>query len=268
MFKQMLFPELSLGWQIFSGIVLTWIAVGVNIMSLDLGKWIPNIGAIIIALYLFGTIAILAAIPAGDVNLVEGLMNTFRLFFGQSPAGRAFTLVLGVGALFTFFSNGVTWALGCNRAAAEAAQEGELPKIFALEHKRYGTPIGAATLMGLISSMILLLYGFLAGSNEDLFWSLFAFSAVIFLLPYQGMFVAFVRTRINDPDHPRPYRVPGGLPVAKLFAGTCFAVLALSIVLFVYTPGEGIQWPVLIGVIVTLGIGEFVIHFSENHRTN
>ncbi|MFT5710873.1 MAG: amino acid transporter [Halioglobus sp.] len=346
-FKQMFFPELSLGWQIFIGVALTWVAVGVNIMTLDVGKWIPNLGAIIkiiifiaiivgallytqdhgmanplnfdtmkpdwssslqyipaiiygmlgfelvsasseemknpakdvpraiflsgviiITLYLFGTIAILAAIPAGDVNLVEGLMDTFRLFFGESPAGRAFTLVLGVGALFTFFSNGVTWALGCNRAAAEAAQEGELPRIFAIAHKRYGTPIGAAILMGLVSSLILLLYGFLAGSNEDLFWSLFAFSAVIFLLPYQGMFVAFVRTRINDPDHPRPYRVPGGLPVAKLLSCTCFAVLTLSIVLLVYTPGEGVQWPVLIGVIVTLGIGEVVIRFAENHKAS
>ncbi len=345
-FKQMFFPELSLEWQIGIGVMLSWVAVAVNVVTLDVGKWIPNLGAIIkviifiaviigallytrdhgmanpltfetikpdwgsslqyipaiiygmlgfelvsassdemrdpardvpraiffsgaiiITLYLFGTIAILAAIPAGDVNLVEGLMDTFKLFFGDSTAGRAFTLALGIGALFTFFSNGVTWALGCNRAAAEAALEGELPKIFAIEHKTYATPVGAAVLMGLVSTLILVLYGFLAGSNEDLFWSLFAFSAVIFLLPYQGMFMAFIRTRVNDPDHPRPYRVPGGLGVARLFAWTCFAVLSLSIVLFVYTPGEGIQWPVLAGVIVTLAIGEFVIRFAENHKS-
>jgi amino acid transporter len=345
-FKQMFFPELSLGWQIGIGVILTWVAVAVNVVTLDVGKWIPNLGAIIkviifvavivgalfytqehgmanpltfetmkpdwgsslqyipaiiygmlgfelvsassdemqnpakdvpraiffsgiiiITLYLFGTIAILAAIPAGEVNLVEGLMDTFRLFFGDSAAGRAFAMILGIGALFTFFSNGVTWALGCNRAAAEAALEGELPKIFAIEHKTYGTPVGAAVLMGLVSSLILVLYGFLAGSNEDLFWSLFAFSAVIFLLPYEGMFMAFIRTRVNDPDHPRPYRVPGGLGTARLFAWVCFAVLALSIVLFVYTPGEGVQWPVLIGVIVTLAIGEVVIRFAENHKS-
>jgi amino acid transporter len=343
-FKQMFAPDLSLGGQIAIGVFLTWLAVGVNVIALDVGKWIPNLGAIvkiiifvsiiigallytqdhgmanpltletlkpdwgnslqyipaiiygmlgfelvsassdemndpardvpkaifisgaiIITLYILGTIAILAALPAGEINLVEGLIDTFRLFFGDSTAGKAFTLLLGIGALYTFFSNGVTWALGCNRAAAEAALEGELPRVFAIESKKLGTPVGAAVLMGLVSTLILVLYGFLAGSNEDLFWSLFAFSAVIFLLPYEGMFMAFIRTRINDPDHPRPYRVPGGLNTARLFAWTCFAVLALAIVLFIYTPGEGIQWPVLIGVLVTLAIGEVVIRFAENH---
>jgi len=34
----------------------------------------------------------------------------------------------------------------------------------------------------------------------------------------------------------------------------------------VYTPGEGMQWPVLAGVVITLALGEFVIRFAENHR--
>jgi amino acid transporter len=344
-FKQMFFPELSLGWQIGIGVVLTWLAVAVNVVTLDVGKWIPNLGAIlkviifiaiiigaysyvqdngmanpltfetlkpdwgnslqyipaiiygmlgfelvsagsdemrdpardvpraifisgaiIIVLYLLGTMAVLAAIPAGDINLVEGLIDTLHLFFGGSAGGKFFVMVLGIGALYTFFSNGVTWALGCNRAAAEAAMEGELPRIFALESKKLGTPIGAAVLMGIVSTVVLIMYGFMSGSNEDLFWSLFAFSAVIFLLPYEGMLLTFVKMRIIDPDHPRPYRVPGGLGMARIAAWTCIAVLALSIVLFMYTPGEGMQWPVLAGVLITLAIGEVVISFSENHK--
>ncbi|MEE4147148.1 MAG: APC family permease [Halieaceae bacterium] len=344
-FKQMFYPELSLAGQIALGIALTWLAVVVNVVTLDVGKWIPNLGAIfkvliflaiiigayvhignhgmanpltletlkpdwsnslqyipaiiygmlgfelvsagskemknpardvprailisgviILVLYLLGTIAVLAAIPAGDINLVEGLVDTLYLFFGGSPAGNFLVVTLGVGALYTFFSNGVTWALGCNRAAAEAAIEGELPRIFAKESKKLGTPIGAAVLMGIVSTVLLILYGLMAGTNEDLFWSLFAFSAVIFLLPYQGMLLAFVKMRLTDPDHPRPYRVPGGLGAARAIAWTCFAVLALALALFVYTPDEGMQWPVLAGVVVTLAFGEVVIRFSENHK--
>ncbi|MFU8764332.1 MAG: amino acid permease, partial [Haliea sp.] len=155
---------------------------------------------------------------------------------------------------------------GCNRAAAEAAMEGELPRIFAFENKSLGTPIGAAVLMGIVSTTVLLLYGFLALSNEDLFWSLFTFSAVIFLLPYLGMLLTFLKLRRTDPDHHRPYRIPGGMPLARLCAWACFGVLVISIVLFVYTPVDGVQWPVLIGVVVTLLLGEGVIRSAEKHR--
>ncbi|GAB3092894.1 APC family permease [Aestuariicella hydrocarbonica] len=344
-YKQLFNPDLSLVGQIGIGIGLTWVAVFVNVITLNVGKWIPNLGAIlkvviflaivvgamiyiqdhgmanpltlktltpdwshslqyipaiiygmlgfelvsagsdemknpardvprsilisgiiIITLYVLGTSAVLAALPAADINLVEGLMDTLNLFFGETAGGQALALGLGVAALFTFFSNGVTWAMGCNRAAAEAAIEGELPALFGLESKTRGTPIGAAVLMGIVSTLTLSLYGFMAGSNEDLFWSLFAFSAVIFLLPYQGMLLAFLKMRTIDADHHRPYKIPGGMGVAKLVTYVCMTVLGLTIVLFLYTPGEGMQWPVLAGVVVTLIIGELVIRSAESHK--
>jgi amino acid transporter len=120
--------------------------------------------------------------------------------------------------------------------------------------------------MGIVSTIALLLYGFMSGSNEDLFWSLFTFSAVIFLLPYQAMFLSFIKMRVVDADHPRPFRLPGGLGVARVAAWTCFAVLGLSIALFIYEPGSGINIAVLIGVLLTLALGEVVIRLAENHR--
>lgn len=342
-FKQLFYPELSLNGQIIISIALTWVAMGVNMVTLDIGKWVPNIGAIIkvivfvaiivgavvytqnhgmaneltlatlqpnfntglqyvpaiiygmlgfelvsassdemknpardvpraifisgliiIVLYTAATIAMLAALPAGEIDLVEGLMDTLTLFFGQTSAGKLFVLALGIGAMYTFFSNGVTWALGCNRAAAEAAVEKELPALFAIESKARGTPIGAPIAMGIVSTIILVLYGLLPGSSGDLFWSLFAFSAVIFLLPYLGMLLAFVKMRKVDPDRPRPFKIPGGLFTARAAAYICFATLALAIVLFIYTPGEGIQWPVLLGAASMLGIGEILIRVAES----
>jgi amino acid transporter len=343
-FSQLFMPDLSMGGQIALGIALSWLAVGVNIVALDVGKWVPNVGAIlkvlvfvlliigafvytrnhgmsnpltldtlkpdwgkglqyipaiiygmlgfelisasseemkdpardvpravlisgliIISLYTFATIAMLAAIPSGEIDLVEGLIDTLYRLFGDTGMGGALVTLLGLFALYTFFSNGVTWALGCNRAAAEAALEKELPHQFAIESKR-GTPVGAAVMMGLVATVVLLLYGAMAGSKEDLFWSLFAFSAVIFLLPYLGMLLAFIKTRKRDPDHVRPFKIPGGLVVAQILAWVCFTVLSLSIVLFVYTPGEGIQWPVLLGAIGMLALGEITIRIAERQQ--
>ena len=344
-FSQMFAPGLSLGAQIAIGIGLTWLAVAINVITLDVGKWIPNAGAlvkvlvigvivlgaflhvqehgmanpmtldailpndgasltyisviiygmlgfelvsagsaemknpardvpaaillsgtIIIVMYTLATVAILAAIPAADINLVEGLVDTLELFFGGTGPGQVFALALGIGALYTFFANGVTWALGCNRAMAEAASEGEFPAAMGRQHERLGTPVGAALAMGGASTVVLLLYGFLAGSKEDLFWSLFAFSAVIFLLPYIGLVCAFARLRVIAPDRHRPFRVPGGNVTAVSLALVCLLVLALSILLFVYTPGVGIQWPVLSGALGVVALGEVTIRATERHR--
>ena len=343
--RQLFFPDLSLTGQIGIGITLLWIAVALNAITLDIGKWIPNLGAIlkivvfvaiivgailyvqehgmanaitlesmtpnwsagaqyipaiiygmlgfelvsassdemvdpardvprsifisgtiILVLYTAATVAILAALPTGDIDLVEGLMDTLRLFFDDGGVGSTFVIVLGVAALYTFFSNGVTWALGCNRAAAEAAMEGELPGFFGIEHEELGTPVGAAIAMGVFGTATLVLYGFLSTSNEDLFWSLFAFSAFIFLLPYIGMLFAFAKSRNSDPHKERPFKVPGGDTVAVFLAYLCILVLSLSILLFMYTPGEGFQWSVLFGALVMIAIGEVLIRWAEHTK--
>jgi amino acid transporter len=340
-FTQLFAPGLSLFWQIAIGIGLTWITVALNIVTLDIGKWVPNLGAvvkvivfliiiaaaasfaadegfanpinldtmrpdwgsslafipaliygmlgfelisasseemkdpardvprgvmlsaaIILILYTGATAAVLAAIPAEEIDLVEGLVATLQRFFGEDGSGAVIVMLLGAGALYTFFTNGVTWALGCNRAAAEAGVERELPPVFARETSS-GTPVGAAVLMGLFSSVVLVLYGTMANSAEDLFWSLFAFSAVIFLLPYLGLLLAFVKCRKVDGERYRPFRVPGGDGFASFCAYLCFFILSVSIVLFIYTPEEGMQYPVFWGALVTLLIGEVTIRVSE-----
>ena len=43
-------------------------------------------------------------------------------------------------------------------------------------------------------------------------------------------------------------------------------MLVLAILLLVYVPGEGVQWPVLLGTIAVVAIGELVIRLTEHKR--
>lgn len=341
-FAQLFWPDMPLSTQIILGVGLSWLTVLVNVVTLEVGKWVPNIGAIIkiivftaiiggaavyfaengaanelsaatlspqlsdgfqylpviiygmlgfelicagsdeiqnpeknvpsgvlisgaiiISFYILATVAVLVAVPVQDINLVEGLVDTLTLFYGDSSLGGAFVTLLAIGALYTFFSNGATWALGANRAAAEAAIEGELPAFFAIESKTRGTPVGAAVALGVSSTVILLLYGFLAGSNEELFWSLFAFSGVIFTIPYVGMMFAYIKLRRTDPERERPFKIGGPSWLAFLLASVCAIVLLLTILLFVYVPGDGMQWEVFWGALTLLLIGEVIVHSKK-----
>lgn len=221
---------------------------------------------IVLGFYLAATAGILAAIPAGDIDIVEGLIDTLALLFDGVPGGDGLVAALGLMALFTFFSNGATWAMGCNRTTAEAAAEGLLPSPFSIRHPGHGGPIGAAALMGLVCTAVLLLYGRVATSNSDLFWSLFAFSAAIIMLPYIGMAVAFARLRVKEPAAPRPFRVPGGPVVAYSLAASCAGTLLFAIALFIYVPGEGLQAPTAVGVLVVLILGEALIRLGLAER--
>ena len=353
-FAQLFFPEMSLTAQILLGLVLIWVITIANIVTLNVGKWVPNLGAalkliifailifgglnyglengianeftfatmipssenggwslqylpavvygmlgfelasassaemkdpkrdlpkavftsiaVVVTAYILATTAILVALPADDVDVVDGLIDTLTLFFGGTPMGNALVTILGVGALYTFFSNGATWAMGANRAAAEASIDKELPAIFGVETK-HGTPKGASILLGLAASALLILYGLMAGSNEDLFWSLFAFSGVIFMLPYVAMCVAFVKIREQDIaanggliNRDGVYRFPGSPGFVKAAAYLCATILSVTILLFMWTPGEAIYWEVVIGALCVVLLGEVVIKAGQSKK--
>jgi len=338
-------PQMSLPIKILVTLGLTWLTVGINIVALDVGKWVPNLGAVFKAVimlaiglggiayalrhgvanvftldtlrpswgaslaflpvilynflgfelmsgageemenpgrdvplaitlsglliaffYIFATAGMLLALPVGEIGLIKGLTDTFRRLFGEGAGGQAMVAVLGFMALYTFVANMVTWTLGANRSAAEAAERGDLPAIFAKLHPTYKTPASAAVLGGVIATAVLILYGLLATSAEDFFWTTFAFSSVVFLLPYFLLFAAFLRLRKTDPDTPRPYRVPGGDLGAIAFSLVCMAFILQALVFFIYKPGAfeaRYALAVAGGAVATVIVGEVLVRLTR-----
>lgn len=346
MLAQMFAPDLSLWAKIAVGVGMTWVTVYVNIIALQTGKWIPNLGAVIKALimlsiaaggflyaarhgvandlslsnmaptwdaglaflpvivycfmgfelmsgaseemrnprrdvptaivtagvliavfYLLATLGMLSALPVAQIGLIEGLLDVLHRVFDGFSGGAALVHVLGVGALFTFLANMVTWTMGANRSAAEAAERGDLPRIFGKLHSAHQTPVNAAVITGLVSTGVIVLYGFMAGSAEELFWTLFAFSSVVFLLPYLLMFAAFLVLRRRDAGREHAYRVPGSAGVAWTFAILCSAFIVQAIVLFIWAPGTENAArkaaTILAGVAATIIAGELIIHSAQ-----
>jgi len=203
------------------------------------------------------------ALPLEKLGLVTGIIDTLSILFGGNALDDFVVLLLGIAALYTFLANMVTWTIGANRTVAEASKENRLPAIFGLEHPVHKTPVGAFILTGIISTVVIILFGFMAGSTEDLFWTLFAFSSMVFLLPYLALFPAFLKLRKIDTKVKRPYKVPGGKILITILAIICELFVVQAIVFFVWVPGEPIDMvfavPVILGVLITLIVGEFLI---------
>ncbi len=224
-------------------------------------------------LYIIGTVGILMALPAEDVGLVAGIIDTLKVLFGDGAIGQFMTYALGIVTLITFVGNMVSWTMGSSRAAAESAREGELPALVGKTSRKYSTPVGANVITGLVSTSVILIYAMFANSNDELFWSMFAFSSCVFLMPYLLMFPAYLKLRISDNRTPRPFKVPGGLGIQKTISAVCFLIVLQAVVLFIFPDiiFGSIDWqytmPILVGVVVTLSIGEILLLRSK-HANN
>jgi amino acid transporter len=233
----------------------------------DVPRAILSAGILITALYLGATLSLLTVVPLENLSLVNGILDGLYSVFGESPGGTALVKILGCTALFAIFATLVTWTLGVNRVAAEAARAGELPGPFGLLLGKNRIPLGASLLSGTISTVILVVYGFLAGTSEELFWTLTAFASILFLLPYGVLFPAFLRLRRRDGEARRPYRIPGPFWFVFLAAGIADLFVLQSILLFVWVPGRPFDGnfaaPVILGVFLTGISGELLIRRAE-----
>ena len=72
----------------------------------------------------------------------------------------------------------------------------------------------------------------MAQDASNAFWMIFKLSGLCFLISYLLVFPAFVLLRRQQPDEPRPYRMPGGMPAAWIAAVVCWLFIAFACALF------------------------------------
>lgn len=219
-------------------------------------------GGIVIALiYIFSAFGIGVAIPTDEISTSSGLIDSFQLLLGSS--GGVLLIIVSVLFLLTLFGNMISWSFGVNSVAAYAADNGDLPKYFGKRSSRNNMPIGAAVMNGLLASAIVIIGALLPES--DLFWSFFALNLVMLLVSYVVMFPAFLKLRKIDGDTERPFRVPGGRGMLRVITYVPMVLLIISII-FTAVPFSldyetlAEVLPITVGTIVSLIIGEIIIH--------
>jgi len=212
-------------------------------------------GAAITFLYAFGTFGVLAAIPAESVDTVDGFVYALQelcSIFGaaQMPVYR----VLVILAILTLVANMITWTLGANESFMGAELD-KRSKFLAHRHKRYGTTDNLYYLMGIISTILIILNYSLSGDANDIFWAIFSFASIVFMLNYLFMFPAAVKLKYTD-NTPRQYAVPGGKAGMWICAVLCFVCVGLSCYFLVDWDLSGyVFWMELIGTLITVLIG-------------
>ena len=98
--------------------------------------------------------------------------------------------------------------------------------------------------------------------QANVFWTLFALSSIVFLIPYLLMFPALLVLRRKFPEQHRPYVVPGGVAGAWISTILCELGIILTVALFFYYPAEGVSkgtfWAITVGGTVAVAGGRLV----------
>lgn len=235
------------------------------------GKNIPKMtvlaGILIAALYIIGTFGVLVAIPAESVDPLDGFFYAIQelcTVFGSGQTA-AFSIIIAV-ALLTLVANMISWTLG----GVEVLDEAEFTKnskILGHRSAKFNTPDYSYILMGVISTLLIVLNFALGESANEAFWTILSFSFLVFFLPYLWLFPTAIKLRFKDTKTPRPYKVPGGTPGLIIASVLGFAFIALGCILLFVT-GEGwdplYHLTLIIGTTLTAAYG--VVLYKNNQK--
>ena len=182
-------------------------------------------GLLIMLFYILSAIGIGVAIPAEELSLDSGLMESFSLLLGGSSG--VFYYLIAVFVLITFLGNLISWSPGINFTACYAAENKSLPKYFSRKDKN-GMPSGVAVLNFIVASALCIVSHFLP--NDGIFWNFFALNMITLLASYVLIFPAFLRLRKTEPDIHRPFKTPGRKKFTWFMAVVPMVILAVSII--------------------------------------
>lgn len=206
---------------------------------------------IILSTLILGSLAIAIVLPGNDINLVAGIMQAFEAFFTSyhmswmMPVVAVMLVLGGLGGV----SN---WIIAPTKGLLVAAEEGNLPELFQKTNTK-GAPVVMLATQALIVTVLSALFLFMPSVNGS-YWLLTALAAQLYMLMYLIMFIAAIKLRLSQPNHPRPFKIPGGILGLLLVAGIgIIGVLTTLGVSFI--PPEGINVGSTIRYELTLILG-------------
>ncbi len=221
-------------------------------------------GIVIAAIYMFSAFGIGAAIPTSEVSTDSGLIDAFILLIGKE--GGIFISAVALLFGLTLFGNMISWSTGVHEGAAAAAENGDMPAIFAKRDEKNNMPTGGIMVTAVVASIVVIAAPFIP--NQDLFWSFFALNLVMFLMSYIPVFPGFLKLRKTDKDTERPFRVPGSGIILQLLAYIPMVLIIVSII-FTAVPlsfdAETLSGtlPITIGAVIFIVLGEIIIRMKS-----
>jgi len=149
---------------------------------------------IILAITMFGSLAIAMVVPAKNLSLVSGVMSGFYDFFHRFHLDCLVYIVS-----FLIFISGIStlsaWLLAPARGLVVAAKDGLFPKLFAYEN-RNNIPTNILLLQAVVATLLSFLFVFI-NSLSEAFWILIVLTSQFTLVMYVLIYISAMKLSVT-----------------------------------------------------------------------
>ncbi|MFJ9946955.1 APC family permease [Kitasatospora sp. NPDC091207] len=160
----------------------------------------------VLLIFILPALAISWVVPSSELSLTAGVMQAFDAFFQYFHIGWL-TPVIAVALVAAALGGMLTWLAGPSKGLLMISrQEGYLPPFLQRLNKE-GIQQNLLVTQGVITTVIALAYALIPNVSSA-YWIFSVITTQVYLIVYLLMFLAAIRLRRTQPDHPRGYRAP------------------------------------------------------------
>jgi amino acid transporter len=195
-------------------------------------------GALIALMYIVGTFAILALVPAANLDPQSGVFNAITV--GSMALKLGFLGVLAAILVTVGNAGGVgSTVAGIARVPFVVGVDRYLPAAFGKIHPRWKTPYVSILVQATISGAILV-GSQINETTRGAYQFLIDAAIILYFIPFLYMFAAAIKLarRKDRKENPHAVLVPGGIAGVWICGGLGFLVVLIGIAVSLVPPGD------------------------------
>ena len=220
-------------------------------------------GALIALMYIVGTFAVLALVPAADIDPQSGVFHAITV--GSVALRLGFLGILAAVLVTAGNAGGVgSTVAGVARVPFVVGIDRYLPAAFGKIHPRWKTPYVSILVQASISGGILLVSQ-INETTRGAYQFLIDAAIILYFIPFLYMFAAVIKLarRRDRRENAHAVLVPGGVVGTWIAGGLGFLVVLLGIFVSLVPPGDssdklGFELKLVGGTVVSILIGLFL----------
>ena len=218
-------------------------------------------GALIAAMYVVGTMAVMALVPPADVSTTSGVFHAITV---GSIALKIGFLGIIVALLVTVGNAGGVGStvVGIARVPFVVGIDRYLPEAFRKIHPRWRTPYISIIVQAVVSGLILFLSQIKSPTVQAAYQFLIDAAIILYFIPFLYMFAAAIKLfgRSDRTENKNAVLIPGGQAGVWVISILGFVTVLIGIIVSLVPPGDssdklGFELRLVGGTLAAIALG-------------